>query len=185
MDNKTRRNMMNSLAIGQQVPGPAMTYNEVDWGITYKEMGWLINTLRAVDNKTKGVLKHGQTMLHISARNNDSEEICEALIKAGYNVNAVDDFGHTPLFTAITHGNYEVCGVLLNLGADVNHQDRNLNTPMHKAIAENNLDIMKLLIRFEANINQYNKYMETPLKLAAQEERLELCRYLIDNGGEY
>jgi ankyrin repeat protein len=167
------------------LPAKQVTNNEIEWGITYNEMGWLINSLKASNNREKGSLRNGENILHVCARNNESEEICQTLIDVGYNVNSTDDYGHTPLYSAIAAGNYEVCETLLNLGADVNHQDVNLNTPLHKSIAENNIDIMKLLISRGAHVNKYNKYIETPLKLAAQEERLDLCRCLIDNGGEY
>ena len=178
---------MNTLRniVDNKLPLEQLTNNEINWGISYKEMGWLISALRADDKKIKGHLKDRESLLHVCARNNEAEDICTTLISAGYNVNAADNYGHTPLYSAISAGNYEVCETLLNLGADVNHQDMNLNTPLHKAIAENNIDIVRLLISSGANVNKYNKYLETPLKLAAQEERLDLCRYLIDNGGEY
>lgn len=187
-------NILKTSVIGSELPAVQVTNNEDRWGITYKEMGRLESLVRADDSKEKGCLRNGESLLHVCARNNESEEICAVLIRTGYNIDAVDSYGHTPLYTAITAGNYEVCEVLLNLGANVNHQDFNLNTPLHKAVAENNIDIIKLLLSYDADVNKINKYSETPLKLASDEEhinnrpmsiRLELLKFLIDNGGEY
>ena len=188
---------MNSIirsAIGAELPALQVTRDEVKWGITHKEMGWLESLVRDDDNREKGCLKDGESLLHVCARNNEAEDICETLIKTGYNIDATDRYGHTPLYAAIAAGNYEICEVLLNLGANVDHQDFNLNTPLHKAIAENNIDIIKLLLLSGADVNKRNKYSETPLMLASDEEhmnkrpmsiRLELLKFLIDNGGEY
>jgi len=163
-----------------------MIFKTTPQDVTHDQLGWLLDAVKFSEKKEKEALKHGQTILHVCARNTDDEEIIMSHINAGYNVNSVDLFGQTPLFYAIGGGNLDVCKLLIDNGADVNHQDKNLNTPLIKATVTNNLAIMKVLIDSGADVNKLNKYQETALKIACQEHGIDTraAKLLIDNLGE-
>lgn len=160
-----------------------ITNNELKWGITYHQLGWLENSVKKYVRNEKRVLNFGESLLHIAARDFNGEEMCDTLIQSGYNVNARDDFGHTPLFAAINVGNTYIAQLLLDNKANVNHQSKDLDTPLIKAVVDNDYDMVKLLIENGAKVNMANKFDETPLKIACQENRMKIARLLIDNGG--
>ncbi|KAG5927427.1 hypothetical protein E4U42_002262 [Claviceps africana] len=62
--------------------------------------------------------QHGQTILHVAARNGHCGEV-EFLIGAGFDVNARDNLGNTALHLAISHGWEKMVEVLVDAGADV------------------------------------------------------------------
>lgn len=162
-----------------------VTNNEKKWGITYHELGWLENAIKKTKRLENKTLKHGESMLHVCARNFDGEETAQALIDSGYNVNAKDVFGQTPLFAAVGEGNIDMCLLLLHNDADINHRDKNLNTPLIKSVVNNDLKMVEFLIKHDADINHKNRYGETALKIACQESNVNLAKLLIDNGGDY
>ena len=180
---------MNSLALNNTLPAAQVTVNEQKWGITYKDLGWLESLVRRTDRKVRETLKNGESMLHVCARD-DAEEMCATLIDSGYNVNAEDAFGQTPLFIALQKGHFGIVQILLNAGANPNYADKNFNTPLMAAInanlgieGNNNIELIKMLLKDGAKINQANKYLETPLKVACIAERTKIAKFLIDNGG--
>jgi ankyrin repeat protein len=59
----------------------------------------------------------GNTELHLAALN-DNAGVIPTLVKHGANVNAVNDYGHTPLFYAARHGHRKAADVLIAAGAD-------------------------------------------------------------------
>lgn len=179
---------MRNLVLSNTLPAAQVTINEQKWGIVYKDLGWLESAVRRTDRKISETLKNGESMLHVCARD-DAEEMCSTLIGSGYNVNAVDAFGQTPLFIALQKGHVEIVQILLDARANPNHADKNLNTPLMAAINANldikcdiNIKLIEMLLKSGAKINQANKYEETPLKVACIAERTKIAKFLIDNG---
>jgi ankyrin repeat protein len=184
----------------------ALTNNEIRWGITYPQLGWLENIVKKArrEEKEQEALRWGETILHLAARNN-CEEMCIALINRGYNVNATDDYGHTPIYTAIQNGSIEACKILLDAGANPNHQDKNGNTPLHKAVTVEldapkklNIQFIEILLKSGAEVNKENNIGETPLTASCptifelkkndgcfKYGRTKIAMVLIDNGGVY
>ena len=98
-------------------------------------------------------------------------EIATALIRSGgWEVNARDSEGVTPLMWAVKNNNAGVCQVLLELGgADPNAADNRSQTPLHIASASGREDIVKLLLeRKDVNPNSSDVGDRTPLHVAAQ-----------------
>ena len=71
-----------------------------------------------------------------------STPVCGELIRAGVDVDAMDDFGNTPLHYAEC---LEVCQLLLDHGADVNARNDRGHTPLSDAECWGCKDVAKLL----------------------------------------
>tara|TARA_B110000090_G_C13009558_1_gene303630 strand:- start:167 stop:478 length:312 start_codon:yes stop_codon:yes gene_type:complete len=65
----------------------------------------------------------------------DDTEVMEFLLASGAGVNAVNDYGRTPLFNAVAHGRPECAKVLLAAGANVNQRDTEGNTSLDIALS--------------------------------------------------
>ena len=92
------------------------------------------------------------------------------LIKAGANVNAVNNFGKTVLMVATDIGHYEIAEVLLAAGADVNTADNHGLTALMYAVLSGNIGGAKVLLNAGANPNQINNVGGTALDLAYRQD---------------
>ena len=68
-------------------------------------------------------------------KNGDIEEVKKA-IEAGSNVNAKDEFGSTPLESAVYDGHKEIAAILIANGANPNAKDEDGATPLHQQLIE-------------------------------------------------
>jgi hypothetical protein len=86
------------------------------------------------------------------------------LVDQGADVDAVDTYGATPLWTRAARGRHEQIPLLLSLGADRDHTCRGGVTPLHAA-AENQRDsTVEALIRARADVHATTDRGDTPLK---------------------
>ncbi len=99
-------------------------------------------------------------------------------------INARDEDGRTPLFTACRGDDLEVVKYLVARGADINAKDGNLSSPMHALAHRNHADAMKVLIEKGAEINAQDHSKHTPLHLAALADHKAAVGLLIDAGAE-
>ena len=90
-----------------------------------------------------------------------------ALIRAGSDVNLVDNHGSTPLFYAAAGGHREILKTLIHAGSDVNLVNNHGFTPLFYAGVFGNLKIMKTLLHAGANPNIENQDLMCPLLLLA------------------
>ncbi|KAG9267996.1 ankyrin repeat and SOCS box protein 3 [Astyanax mexicanus] len=83
---------------------------------------------------------------------------------------AVDDYGITPLFVAAQYGRHECLQVLANAGANVNCQAKDLATPLLIAAQEGHLSCVDLLLSHKADPNIYcnEDQWQLPIHAAAQ-----------------
>jgi hypothetical protein len=65
------------------------------------------------------------------------DDVLKRLLKAGLNVELEDEFGRTPLQTAVIHGRLNSVRLLLGQGAaDISHRDKSGLTALHHAVKE-------------------------------------------------
>lgn len=106
-----------------------------------------------------------RTPLHYAVSLENTEYV-NALLDAGAEINAQDEFGLTPFFTFIDGGgSIAFADFLLSKGADV---DGAVGfTTLHSAAAFENLEVISFLLNAGANINAWHDFYGTPLHYAA------------------
>ncbi|UIP91429.1 ankyrin repeat domain-containing protein [Wolbachia pipientis] len=110
------------------------------------------------------VFKDGEkvTLLHLAASCN-LENIVNALIEKGANVNEKGAGGKTPLCGAVLCDNMVMVDALIKEGADVNSVDILRRTPLHWAALRGNMVMVDALIKKGADVNSVDMWGETPL----------------------
>ena len=96
-------------------------------------------------------------------------------------VNAADEYGNTPLSTAIYSGNFDMIKLLLNNKMDPNTvTDEYYGTTLFMwAISRDDYELAKFLIKKGANINALN-YQN--LSVLGYTQNTETIKFLLDNG---
>ena len=119
------------------------------------------------------------------AAKHGSTEMVQHLIDRGFDINAKDSCGCTPIHGAITSLNPEVVRLLIVAGAHVGVVDESMGrTALSLAVCEGSLDIVKLLIECGVNVNSADDNGETPLICASYCDDTELVDYLLDEGAD-
>ena len=127
-------------------------------------------------NSVDARLAHGQTCMHISAREGEAAVI-EKLLRefASQAICIEDNDGKVPLHEACIYGNIECVDVLLKLGSAVDPLKRSDWTPLMLACENNFTEICHLLLERGARTDLTNKDGWTPLHLAARSGCPSLC----------
>lgn len=112
-------------------------------------------------------------------------EAVEALIEAGYPVNAEDDESRrTLLHSAAMFGNAALVCTLIKHGATIDKPDAGGDTPLHCAAWKNNADTVRALCEAGANLNARTDCNETPLHTAARRLAPKAVKALIEAGAD-
>ncbi|AET72878.1 hypothetical protein PGAG_00424 [Phaeocystis globosa virus 12T] len=131
-----------------------------------------------------------QTPLHIAASKltDGHYEIANLLIKNGANIDAIDNYGETPLFLAVKANNIEMVKLLIEKGAETNIENKTQNSIMHYAaeIPGDNVEVLKYLIRNSSDtaVNSINDKEQTPLHLSAELGNTNAAKLLVENGAD-
>ena len=113
-----------------------------------------------------------------------SEELTQALLSAGANVNAVNNKGYSALHFAAWDGQLKMCGKLVDAGAQPDQQTEDRNTPLSLACHGDSLDVANFLIGCGCNVNNADKDLDTPLLYAAYNGNLSLVNKLLECGAD-
>ncbi|MBI2774776.1 ankyrin repeat domain-containing protein [Candidatus Dependentiae bacterium] len=140
----------------------------------------------------ESLLKNGANPNHFISENREtlvhapgSLEMLKLLIKYGGNVEALDDWNMTPLYSAVHYGELASVDLLLRNGADPNHRDIRGRTPLHMVNSEYQLQpelVINLLIRSGADLNAKNNEGRTPLANAVAHYDSGAFKALLDAG---
>lgn len=121
----------------------------------------------------------GYTPLHYAAIHGSVEAI-EALLAGGANPDRQNEYGRTPLLSAIREIQAEnlvqTLAALLEGGANLNVQDNSGNAALHHAALASRIESVPLLIEYGADLDQRNNAGMTALDLAVNEDFVELLR---------
>jgi len=71
----------------------------------------------------------------------------QKLLEANVNIDSLDEFGSTPLHSAIENDKTEMAFFLLDKGADPSHQDKEGYTSLHNAVLFKNLEIAEAILK--------------------------------------
>lgn len=122
----------------------------------------------------------GDTLLHILTAHTDNGKIyalCETL-KRNTNendenvFNTLNNFGETPIYTAVVQGNVEVVDYFMECGASPNAHSSRTNgfTPLHFACSQGLTRMVEVLLsNRETRINATNDEGQTPFLIAIKE----------------
>ena len=113
-------------------------------------------------------------LIHKAAEEGNIEAVKQHLA-AGWDVNAKDEDGWTPLYYATTE---EIAGLLIAKGADVNAKAEDGNTPMCVETGAANKKIIELLIAEGADVNPND--FHTPLDRVIIYDNTEIGAEIID-----
>src|SRR5258706_535246 len=140
----------------------------------------LAKTSSAVVNTPDG---DGSTALHWAAYRDDLDA-SELLIRAGANVNAANDLGVTPLWTACQNGSEAMVAKLLAAGANPNAALLAGETPVMVAARAGHPAVVEQLIAKGANLNAHGSRGQTALMWAVSQKHPDAVKALLDHGAD-
>ena len=123
----------------------------------------------------------GRSPLLAAARVGDVGKI-ERLLPEERNLECLDQWGHTPLMTAVAGNHTEAALLLIDAGANVNHVAKNQTTCASLAAMNGNCVILRALIAAGADAGAHDDCGATPLAWAANRSHLEAIDVLLDAG---
>ena len=94
------------------------------------------------------------------------EDLPEFAGLAVHSVNAIGNFGNSPLSLYSVMGNPEAVAALVNAGAAVNHHGDGGYTPLHEAVEQGHPTVVAVLLASGADLDARNDDSLTPLQLA-------------------
>ena len=114
---------------------------------------------------------------------NDDLELVRALIKAGANVEATNQFGTTALTEAAIIGSAPIIDALLKAGADPNTKNPEGETPLMAVARSGKVDAAKRLLEAGADVNAKESFGgQTALMWAAAQSQAEMVKFLASQG---
>ncbi len=141
-----------------------------------------------------------QTVLHMASKASNSD-LVKFLIAKGADVDAIDYWKNTPLFSAASGNKKEIVEILISAGACVDFRNDNGETPLWRTTYYESLDAAKVLIANGADINAKVPRSvlqatgadaadvkvkvasnHTPLHYSAYQGHKEFAKLLIDKG---
>jgi hypothetical protein len=118
----------------------------------------------------------GETPLHVS----QNKAIVEMLVLQGANVNAVDEYNMTPMFSK----DIELTRILVEAGADINQTSYKGNTPLLFYSYSGYTEGIRYLVSLGASVNETNVDGQTAYDIAETFGHFELLDYLKSIGAQ-
>ncbi|PNP46601.1 hypothetical protein THARTR1_10718 [Trichoderma harzianum] len=131
----------------------------------------------------KAKAKDEATPLHIAAEYGPSEAI-ELLCGLGADVDALDDFGQTPLLISIYKKKWDIAELLIKGDANVDADEREGYAPLLGAVAGGSDRIVQLLLKAKVDVDAVDEDGYTPLHLAVSQHELNILQQLLKAGAK-
>ena len=132
------------------------------------------------------------TQLHDACKSGDLRKVTSLLSNKGWDINALNTDGESPLHIACKYGHLEIVKVLLkDKKCDLNTQNIYGNTPLHLACNKKLLHVIRVLLERRCSTNISNKqgllaqcihlneYGDCLLHIACRWGDVDIVRYLI------
>lgn len=129
--------------------------------------------------------KRGETSLIAAAKSpfENQKDTVEVLIDSGAIIDAVDNYGFTPLMYAAEFDHYDVVNLLLNNGASIDIQNEDGYTALMRVSHTTHIDIAMLLMDSGADLELKNNKGNTALMIAHNARaHKDLVGLFISNG---
>ena len=126
---------------------------------------WSIVMMLVRSNRLANIdalIDDGKTALWLAVKSG-GDEVVEALVKAGANVNIADRFGDAPLSTA---PNKAIAKMLIERGADANAVNERGESALWWAALNGRADVVEVLLQAGADVNKADKKGDAPLSVA-------------------
>ncbi len=151
---------------------------------------WLVNStteeitalLEQQPDLTTLATKNGETSLHFAARFG-KVELARALIERDADPKALNQFGQSPLYHAVTsldEENLELVQLLLDAGADPNQKDEQGETPFARAMKHERNRIVQLLLERGATMEVED--VSEAFRAAVRRDQLAVVDSLLKSG---
>ncbi|KAK5653624.1 hypothetical protein OQA88_8654 [Cercophora sp. LCS_1] len=149
--------------LGPEWHGDHATLLEIfeDWLVWHKGVLHLILG-RGLSHETR--YAKSETLLHRATKRTVRAMAARVLLRAGANLEALNDDGRTPLHLAARLGN-GIAQLLIESGASPNVSDREGNTPLHLAVEGGNLRVVEALLSHGADVKTVTKTGRTPIHM--------------------
>ncbi|KAG8530778.1 uncharacterized protein KY384_004135 [Bacidia gigantensis] len=118
------------------------------------------------------------TPLHLSIETG-RKEATEYLIKRGAKPDLPNEEGFTPLYIAMSGGQFNISNQLITAGADVRHRSVNERTMMFAAAASSNNLLLDLTLEHGLKIDDKDQWGITPINIAAITSPNTLSRLIL------
>jgi ankyrin repeat protein len=116
---------------------------------------------------------------------NDDVELVRALIKAGANVKAKNQFGTSAITEAAIIGSTGVIDALLKAGADPNTRNPEGETPLMAAARAGKVDAAKRLVQAGADVNAKESFGgQSALMWASAQSQGQMVKFLVEAGAD-
>lgn len=106
------------------------------------------------------------------------------LLRAGVDVNQIDEYGFTPLIEAAIVDNIPISRLLLQQGANPNQKDATGGTALHWAVENTDLALCTLLLEHRADPNAYNFAGQPAIVMALLRQQTAVKSLLIKAGAD-
>ncbi len=128
---------------------------------------------------------HGGNIFHLMVEKDVPEwKLIKVINEKGVSLNAVDQFGNTPLQFALLMGQSDFAGALIDEGAELNIKNRQNLSALHLAAFLNNKDLTEKLLKNGALIDFKGNAGYTPLHIASEMDHLSIAKILLTGGAK-
>ena len=124
----------------------------------------------------------GKILQSVAESKEEDEKIAKYLIDNGLDINAVDDYGQTPLIYAAFYNKPKIIKYLIDKGAKINKYNWYKVTPFMHAAMKTTPEIIELMIHNGADINAKDQFGRTAFIWAAMQSTPEIIESMIHNG---
>ena len=124
----------------------------------------------------------GGNIFHIIDNTFIDEELVSILTKNGISINETDNYGNSPLHTAILSGNSEYARILINQGVNLNIKNILELSPLHLAAFLDNDELVNQMVTKGAEIDMKGNSGYTPLHIASEMNHIALAKSLLNMG---